>query len=47
MPAAEGSREVDVEMDEAEDVEPLQMAPSSTLPSSEVVEDHRRLYIPY
>ena len=47
MPADEGSREevaaeLEIEIDESEDVEPFQ-----TAPSAKVLEEHRHLHIPY
>ena len=47
MPAAEGSREAELEIDESEDVEPLQTAPSFTLLSAKDFEDHQHFHIPY
>ena len=56
MPAVEGehSRQARaapdddaVEIDDAEDVQPMRLAPDPKLPSAEEVEEHRCMHIPY
>ena len=47
MPAVEGVEHENIEIDDAEDVQPIRRAPGPKLPSSEEVEEHRCMHLPY
>ena len=47
MPAVEGVEHESLEIDDAEDVQPIRHAPDPKLPSAEEVEEHCCTHIPY